>query len=122
MVTDLLPWLPNVGPSAKHTLKSYDSDREIVNSYSVVLSAHNLWGHVARSSGCVLRIVRSPDSSNTKVSCSKVAIIIDNYVLWLDIPMNDVLIVDKLKGGYDARYKELWVMIRSVYTYLFILL
>lgn len=58
--------------------------------------------HIARSSGSVLGIFRPPDASDSEVSNSKVAILIDHDILGLDIPVEDVLVVDILKAADHA--------------------
>ena len=47
LVTNFLAILPVVWAFAKHALVSNDSHGEVINSDAMILTAHNLRGHVA---------------------------------------------------------------------------
>ena len=72
----------------------------------MILSAHYLWSHVTRRSTGVLLVLRIPDSSNTKICDSEVAILIKNEVLWLNVSVNDALIMNILEALDDASGEE----------------
>ena len=106
MVSDLLTRLAQVGPSPEHTLVGDHTHSEVVNKEGVVLTAHHFRRHVAGRSTCVLRVVLTPDPSNSEVRDSKVPIIFNHQVLRLYVSMNDVLVVDVLEARDKARDKE----------------
>ena len=62
--------------------------------------------HIARGSGCVLCIVRSPNSSYPKIGDSQIAIIIKDQILRFDISMNYVFLMNKLQPGDQARNEK----------------
>ena len=54
MVSDLLPRFSQVRPLAKHHLIAEHPNSEVVNGYSMVLSAHHLRGHIPRGATGIL--------------------------------------------------------------------
>lgn len=67
MLSDLFSVLSLVGSFTEHALISDNAHGEIVNGHSVILSAHDLWRHIARSSWCIFWIFRLPQSCNSKI-------------------------------------------------------
>ena len=75
MVSDFFSISPEIGSlriiraySSEHALVANNSQREVVNSHSVILSTHHLGSHVSRCSRSVLSVVRIPHSCNAKIS------------------------------------------------------
>ena len=64
----------------------------------MVLSAHHLWSHVSRSATGLTRVVGRQDPCHTEISQTKVAFVVKDEILRLDVPMDDELCVDSLKG------------------------
>lgn len=67
MVADLLSVFANEGALPEHTLISNHTHCKIVNSHSVILAAHHLWGHVAGSSRRVFCILRIQNPRDTQI-------------------------------------------------------
>lgn len=70
------------------------------------MPAHYFWRHVAWRSRGVLRVLFSPITSDAEVCDAEVALVVDHEVLWLDISMNDLLLMAILKAGNKACHKE----------------
>jgi len=68
LITYVLPCLAFIGALSHHALVSDDPDSKVVSSQAMVLSAHDLWGHVARCATCLARIVWRDDACNTEIS------------------------------------------------------
>lgn len=73
----------------------------------MILPAHDLRSHVARSSASICTIIRLYYSSYSKVSYSDVAPIVKYKIFWLDVPMNNIVEVQKLKTNEDAGNEKL---------------
>ena len=108
MVTNLLPVLAMVRSLAEHTLIGDDSHSEVVDGYTVVLAAHDLGGHIAGRARCVLRVLRIPQTCNTQISDPQVAILVEDQVFWLDITMQDGILVKIFEAEEHASDKELY--------------
>lgn len=76
MISYLFPIFAQVRPSTEHALIAYYPHSKVVDSYSVVLTTHNLRSyiikalkvtHVSRSSWSVFSIIWVPHSSNTQI-------------------------------------------------------
>lgn len=52
-------------------------------------------------------VFRALDACNTKVSNFQIALLGDDKVFRLDVPMDDLVFVDILKRGDEARNEEL---------------
>ncbi len=70
LVSDLSSTSPGVRTFSHHALIGDDPQCVIVDSYSVVLTAHHFRGHIPRCSRSVLSVVRSPYPCNAKVCYS----------------------------------------------------
>jgi hypothetical protein len=80
----------------------------------MVLSAHNFGRHVARSSGCFARVIWSKDSGNSEVSQSQVALIVKNKILWFDISVDDLGLMDCVKSVDQAGDEESSLLFRKL--------
>ena len=87
LVSDILSSPAFIGPLAHHALIGDHAHGKVVGSKSVILAAHDLWCHVARRATRLTCIVRAEDPSNTEISQSKVAFIVEHKILRLDVPM-----------------------------------
>ena len=72
----------------------------------MILSAHYFRSHISRSSRCILRVVWSPDSGDSEVGYAKIPLFIEDQVFRLYVPMDDILVVDKLQACYQASYEK----------------
>ena len=106
VVSDFLPWFAFVRPLTKHALKCHYSDCEVINGSCMVLAAHDLWSHIAWRSRCILCILRSPNSCNTKISNSQISIVINDKILWFDISMYDILFMTVFEASHQASYEK----------------
>ena len=77
----------------------------------MVLAAHDLRSHVARRSAGLLGVVRAPDPGDAEVSQSEIATLVENQVLWLDVPVEDAFLVDVFERNEDASYEELSLLL-----------
>jgi len=68
----------------------------------VILPAHDLRRHVARRARGIRSIISFQNSGNALVSYSQVAILLHNDVLWLDVPMNHILVVHVFEADDHA--------------------
>ena len=100
MVSDFLPGFALIRPLTEHALKCHYSNSEIINGSCMILTAHDLWSHVAWRSRRILSILRSPHPCNTEISDSQITIVIYDKILWFDISMNDILFVAVFETSY----------------------
>ena len=107
VVSDLLPVLALVWSLAKHALVGDDSHCKVVHCNAVVLSAHDLGCHVAWSSRGILGVLGLPESGDTKISHPEVAIFVKDKVLWLDVSVEDGVLVQVLQTEQHAGNEEL---------------
>ena len=100
-----------------HALVADYADCKVVNRDSVVLSAHDLrsydgsckWlTHVTGRPAGVLAVLWRPDARDSKVCNAQVALMIEHEVFWLDISVNDAVVVYVFKSGQKARNKKLY--------------
>lgn len=96
-IPDLLPWFSNIRSFPKHALIRNDSYSKIINSDTVILAAHDFRSHVTRSSRCVFRVVRIPDSGDTEICEAEVSVFFKHQILRFDIPMDNSFVVNILK-------------------------
>ena len=99
VVSDLFTWFANVWSAAKHALICHDSNSKIIYRCGMVDSTHHFWCHISWGSGSILSIFRSPNSCDTEISDSQISFLVDDEVLWLDVSMNDVLLVADLQAS-----------------------
>ena len=93
VISDLFSVLTMVGTLAKHALICNNTHGKVVDSNSMILSAHDFWGHIARCPGCILRVLWVPKTSNTKISYSQIAPLVKDEILWLDVSMKNCIFV-----------------------------
>jgi hypothetical protein len=62
---------------SEHALIGHDTSSEIINSYSMILPAHDLRGHVPGCTRGVLIILWTPLSRDTKISDAQITFIND---------------------------------------------
>ena len=108
MVSDFFSGLAYVGTSSVHAFVSHDTHSKIVDIETVIDSTHYLWSHVTRCARCILRIFRTPQSGDSKVSYPEVAIMINDQVLWLDVSVDDILLVACFQSRDEAGTEELY--------------
>jgi len=106
LVADVLPGAPLVGSLAHHALVGDDAHCEVVGGQAMVLSAHNFGRHVAGRARRLTRVVWRQNPRYSKVSQAQIAFIIEHKVFRLDVPMDNKLGVDGLKGVDEACDEE----------------
>jgi hypothetical protein len=67
VLSDLPSVSASVGSSSEHALIPNDTHCEVVHGHSVRLFAHHLWSHVTWGSRGVLRVIRVPNSRDSKI-------------------------------------------------------
>ena len=110
-VSDLFSRLANIGTLSQHEFIPDDPDGKVINSHSVILSAHYLRSHISRSTRSFRSVVRIPNPSNPHVRDSDIPMIIKNQILRFDISMYDSLIMHVLKSNDHITNDEFWSQI-----------
>ena len=77
-----------IRPTAHHALISYYADGVVVHADTVILLAHDLWGHVAWRAAALLRVVFLPQFCDSEVGNLEIAFRIKNQILWFEVPVN----------------------------------
>ena len=108
VVSDLLTVFAMVRPLAEHALIGNDTHGEVVNCHTMILSAHNLRRHIPGRSRSVFGVLGIPATSNTQISHSQIALLVENEVLWLDITVQNGVLVEILQAQQHAGDKELY--------------
>jgi hypothetical protein len=98
VIPDLFAVFPDVRALAEHALVGNNAHCEVVNSDAVVLTAHHLGSHVARSAWRVLRVFRVPDTRNAQVCDPQVAWFVEYKIFRLDVAMQDAVFMKVLKA------------------------
>ena len=96
----------SVRTAAEHAFIADDAHGEVVDRDSVRLLAHDFGRHVAGSAGCILGVVWVPDSSDAQVCNFEVAIGVENQVFWLDISVEDTLLMKIFQRGKHTGDEE----------------
>jgi hypothetical protein len=87
MVPYFLAVLTVVRSLPESAFVSDDTHGEVIDSHSMVLTAHDFGRHVARGTRGVLRIFRVPDSSDAQVRDTEVALLVKHKVFGFDVPV-----------------------------------
>lgn len=106
MVSDFLSWFTEIGSATKHAFISDDAHCKVINWASMILTSHYFRRHVTRRAWSVLCIILTPNSGNTKVCDAQVTITLYDEVLWLDISVYNILVVDVLETSYETCDKK----------------
>ena len=85
MITDLFSVFTVVGPFSKHALVGNDTHCEVVDRYSMILAAHNLWCHVAWRSWSIFWILRVPKTSDSQVSYAEITLLVKDKIFRFDV-------------------------------------
>ena len=72
----------------------------------MILPTHDLRGHVARCARCILRVILSPEPGYPEVCDAEVAVTLNHEVFGLDVPVDDVLVVNVFEASHEARHEE----------------
>ena len=100
---------------AAQKLIQADSQRPQIHQICVPFTKDNIWRHVMRSSndgkrpGNLVRNVGFGDLGRRQVNEFEVALIVDQEVLWLDVPANDLNVLEVFEDQDDACGVELCV-------------
>lgn len=76
LVPDLLPTLPSIRSLPKHEFISNNTQSKVINSYSMILPAHNFRCHISWCPWCIMRIIWTPNPRDSHVSNVNIAILI----------------------------------------------
>lgn len=79
----------------------------------MIFSVNYFRSHIARCPTRIRIVLFSKNSSNSKVSQSEVALRIENQILRLDVPVDNLITMEVLKGQKDATDKEFNDMFRK---------
>lgn len=114
-IPDLFSTLSLVWSSAEHALPGDDTHCKIVCSNAVIVFAHNFGSHVAWGSTSFIRIVGvwDPFSGYSKICQFQISIFVKYKILGLNISMDDVMTVDRLKSVDEASAEELSLFLRK---------
>jgi len=102
IVSDVFPRLSDVRPFTVHALVSHNSHGKIVHGERMILPTHDLGSHVPGRARRVLSILLSPISCDTEIRDPEVALVIDDKVLRLDVPVNNLLLMAVFEAGHEA--------------------
>jgi len=72
----------------------------------MVLSDHYFWRHVTGRTRRILCIIFSPNSCNTEICDSHVSIAFDHEVFWLNISVDNILLMNVFKSCDQTRYEK----------------
>lgn len=108
MVSNLLSIFSVVWSFAKHALVCDHTHGKVVNGDSMVLTAHDLWSHIAWSSRRVLGVLRIPSSCNSQISYSQIAAFVKNEILGLDISVQNGVLVQIFQAKKHACDEKLY--------------
>lgn len=72
----------------------------------MILSAHNLRGHISRSSTGIIGVILPVLPRDTKISDSQISFRVQNKILRLDIPMNNFVFMHVFEPNDDISHKE----------------
>lgn len=92
--------------SAHHTFKADDTYSKIVHCHTMILSTHDFRGHVTRCTTCLFGIIRIPNTSYSEIGNSQITFFIKHQILWLDVSMQNTLIMHVFKRIDYARYEK----------------
>ena len=113
MVADLFSVLAVVRSLTEHALVSDDTHGEVVYCHTVILPTHHLRCHIARRSRSIFRVLWVPYSSDTQVSNTQVTLFVEHEILWLDISVQNAVLVQVLQTEQHTRHKEFYQNIRD---------
>lgn len=69
----------------------------------MILTRENFWSHVARRSTSFTAIIFLQNLRNAHICNSEVALLIQNQILWLNVPMDNILFMHVFQSEYEAR-------------------
>jgi hypothetical protein len=108
----LIPYLlsvcPYVGPIPENALEHDDAKGVVIYSHSVIAPTHDLGCHIPGCARCVIGILRLPYSGHAQISDSGIALLVEDYVLWLQVAMDYALVMQKLEAQYHPTCEELY--------------
>ena len=76
----------------------------------MVLAAHDFRCHVSWSSTCVSVIVWLHNSGDTQVCQSQISFFVKYQILWLYVPVNDIVQMQELKAVHNGCNEELCLL------------
>lgn len=72
----------------------------------MVLPVDYLRSHISRSATSILIILCNSNPSYTHIGNPKISLLINDQILWLDIPMDNIISMDILQSQYNTAYEE----------------
>ena len=80
----------------------------------MILPAHDFRSHIPRRPTGLFRIIRVPYPCDPEVCDPQVSLMIKDQVLWLNIPVDDALIMDILKRVNYRSYEKPRLFLRKL--------
>ena len=103
---DLSPIFTQIRSPPQHKLISNNSHSKVIYSERMILPTHNFRSHIPWSTTCIVRVVLSVFSRNTKISNSHVTLRIQHQIFRLDISMNNFVLVHILQPYNEVTDKK----------------
>lgn len=108
MVSNLFPVFATIRTFAEHALISDDTHGEVIDGNTVILATHDFWCHITGRSRGIFRILRVPQSGNTQISHAKITLLVEHKVFWLNVSVQDCVLVQILQAQKHASDKEFY--------------
>ena len=72
----------------------------------MILSAHNLWSHIAWRARSILGIIFSPNSGYAKVCYPDISVAFDDQILGFDVSVYDIFLMNILEARHETGNKK----------------
>lgn len=72
----------------------------------MILSAHNLWGHIAWRARSILGVIFSPNSGYTKVCDPDISVALDDQILGFYVSVYDIFLMNILEARHETGHKK----------------
>lgn len=111
-LTNLFSTISHVWSYSEHNFICNYSKSKKINFIRMIHSTNDLWSHVTRGTTCLISIILSNFSSNSKVSYMNISILLKNNILRLQVSMNYSMRMNILKSLNNAsNYKSSLLLI-----------
>ena len=98
LVSNLFTVFSMIRSLAKHAFVGNYAHCKVVDSNTMILSAHHFWCHVARRAWRVFRVFWVPETSNTQICDAEIAVFIKDQILGLYVSMQNRIFVEVLQA------------------------
>lgn len=72
----------------------------------MILSAHNLWSHIAWRARSILGVIFSPNSGYAKVCYPDISVALDDQILGFDVSVYDIFLMNILEARHETGHKK----------------